>query len=216
MARAIWGVDSAAKVTEALFFCVKNELGYPKFWGRYLTYVPNVSDGLTKEEIALIRRYGMKVAPIYNVIREATEYEKGKIAARNAIFHAQRLGIPKNKAIFANIEDYFSVDESWIRGWVDTFYTSGYRPGIYADMVKGDFAGAYCEAVKKSERVSQQTVLWSSSPRPGTTKEEKAPAYRPNAPNCRSNVWIWQYGRDAQECPIDTNVADRRVLDYLY
>lgn len=52
------------------------------------------------------------------------QYERGKIAARNAIFHACRLGIPNNIAIFANIEDEFRVDEGWIRAWVDTFYSS--------------------------------------------------------------------------------------------
>jgi len=216
MARTVWGVDSAARVTNDLFYCVRNQFGYPKFWGRYLTYVPNVSDGLTREEITLIRNFGVKVLPIYNAFREAVGYRNGQLAARNAVFHARRLGIPKNIAIFANIEDYFSVNEAWIRGWVETLFPTGYRPGIYADPTKGEFSEAYCAAVNNNNQVAVQTMIWSSAPRPGITKENAAPKYRPAAPPCKANVWAWQYGRDAEACPIDTNLADRRLLEYLY
>ncbi len=216
MAKTIWGVDSAAKVTEQTFYCVKNELGYPKFWGRYLTDVPNVSDGLTKDEITLLRNHGVKVLPIYNDFREAVGYANGQVVARNAVFHARRLGIPKNKVLFANIEDFFAVDEAWIRAWVETLSPTAYRPGIYADPTKGDFAHAYCEAAKRNNQVAVQTMIWSSAPRPGTTKEQKAPKYQPATPNCKANVWAWQYGRDAKACPVDTNLADRRLLEFLY
>jgi Domain of unknown function (DUF1906) len=216
MAKGVWGVDSAQAVTEQLFQCVKNELGYPKFWGRYLTNVPDVSDGLTKEEITRLRNYGIKVMPVYNAFREAVGYANGQVAARNAVFHARRLGIPTNKVLFANIEDFFSVDASWIVAWVETMHPTGYRPGVYADLTKGDFASAYCEAIQANNQVAVQTIIWSSAPRPGTTKEQKAPKYQPAAPNCKANVWVWQYGRDAASCPVDTNLADRRLLDFLY
>ncbi|WP_407936253.1 glycoside hydrolase family 25 domain-containing protein [Litchfieldia alkalitelluris] len=54
MPRYVWGVDSAAAVTENLFSCVKTNYGTPKYWGRYLKGVPNVSDGLTREEISFL------------------------------------------------------------------------------------------------------------------------------------------------------------------
>lgn len=149
MARAVWGVDSVAAVTESLFTCVKNKLGYPKYWGRYLSDAPNVSDGLTKSETTFLRNLGVKIAPIYNNFRSATGYAQGRSTAVNALFHARRLGIPKNKVLFAGIEDFFQVDEAWIRGWVEAMYPSGYRPGIYHDPVKGEVSSAYCEAVKK-------------------------------------------------------------------
>jgi hypothetical protein len=216
MARTVWGVDSAATVTDQSFYCVKNELGYPKFWGRYLVEVPNVSDGLTAQEIARLHSYGIKILPIYNAFRQATGYANGQVVARNAVFHARRLGFPKNKMLFANIEDFFAVDEAWIRAWVETLQPTGYRPGFYADPSKGDFSAAYCEAVQKNNQVAVQSVIWSSAPRPGTTSEQKAPKYSPASPNCKANVWAWQYGRDAEACPVDTNLADRRLLDFLY
>ncbi|MFT4415204.1 glycoside hydrolase domain-containing protein [Fredinandcohnia humi] len=216
MPRYVWGVDSAASVDEELYNCVKNNFGNPKFWGRYLSEVPNVSAGLTREEISFLRNRGIKVLPIYNVFTEATGYSRGQIAARNAVFNARRLGIPNNVALFANVERFFAVDEAWIRGWVESLFPTGYRSGIYHDPVEGGFAQAYCEAVRKNSQVAIQAILWSAEPEPGVTRERNAPAFKPATPNCKANVWIWQYGRDADQCPIDTNLADQRTLNYLY
>lgn len=44
------GVDSSTNVINELYQCVIRNFGYPKFWGRYLTRVPNSSEGLTKEK----------------------------------------------------------------------------------------------------------------------------------------------------------------------
>lgn len=216
MARKAWGVDSAAAVSADLYFCVKNYFGSPKYWGRYLTDVPNVSDGLTKQEIDFIRGKGIKLLPIYNVITEATGYSKGQVAAGNAVFNARRLGISKNTVLFANVERFFEADEAWIRGWVDAIFPTGYRPGIYNDPVVGPFAEAFCEAAQNNPKVAEQTILWSAKPETGISRERNAPVYKPVSPGCKSNVWVWQYGRDAQKCPIDTNLADARLLAYLY
>ncbi len=216
MARKVWGVDSAARVTEALFACVVSNYGNPKYWGRYLADVPNVSDGLTKEEISLIRSKGTKVLPIYNVFSKSVGYDKGKIAARNAVYHATRLGIPKDIVLFANVENFYNVDSEWIKGWVESLIPSGYRSGIYNDPVKGDFSKAYCKAIQQNKEVAIQTILWSAEPEVGVTKERTAPKFKPKTPDCQGNVWVWQYGRDSKVCPIDTNLADERILKFLY
>lgn len=216
MPRYVWGVDSAATADEELYTCVKKKFGNPKFWGRYLSDGPDVFAGLTRVEISFLRKQGIKILPIYNVFSDATGYAKGQLAARNAVFNARRLGFPNNIALFANIERFFDVDEAWIRGWVESIYPTGFRPGIYHDPIQGDFSDAYCEAVRKNNQVAVQTILWSAEPEPGITKERKAPVYKPDTPKCKANVWVWQYGRDAQSCPIDTNLADQRALNYLY
>ncbi|OEF99712.1 hypothetical protein BHF71_07750 [Vulcanibacillus modesticaldus] len=216
MAIYIWGVDSASKVTDTLYDCVVKNYGKPKFWGRYLISIKNVSDGLTLEEVKYLHQKGIKIIPIYNKFKEAIGYKKGQIVARNAIFNAQRFAVPKGTFIFANIENFFKVDESWIRGWVDTFYPSGYRPGLYVDPTKGDFSTAYCEAIKKNEKVKVQTILWSAEPEPGVSKEKEAPKFNPSFPPCDANVWAWQYGRDSKECHIDTNLIDKRLYNNLW
>ncbi|MCC3357653.1 glycoside hydrolase domain-containing protein [Bacillus sp. REN16] len=216
MPRYVWGVDSAGTADEELYTCVKSKYGNPKFWGRYLSEVPNVSHGLTRAEISFLRNRGIKILPIYHVFSDATGFEKGQLAARNAIFNARRLGISNNVALFANIERFIAVDEAWIRGWVESIYPTGFRPGIYHDPSEGDFSNAYCEAVRKNNQIAVQTILWSSEPETGVTKERKAPVFRPHSPKCKANVWVWQYGRDSKDCPIDTNLADQRTLNYLY
>lgn len=216
MPRYVWGVDSAASVDEELYSCVKQNFGNPKFWGRYLSEVPNVSAGLTREEISFLRNRGIKILPIYNVFSDAVGYEKGQIAARNAVFNARRLAIPNNVALFANVERFFAVDEAWIRGWVESIYPSGFRPGIYHDPVEGAFAAAYCEAVRNNSQIGVQAILWSAEPETGVTRERHAPAFKPASPKCKANTWVWQYGRDADQCPIDTNLADQRAMNFLF
>ncbi|TCT19631.1 uncharacterized protein DUF1906 [Melghiribacillus thermohalophilus] len=212
----VWGVDSAARATEDLYNCVLNNFGKPEFWGRYLTTVEGASEGLTREEVELLHNSGTKVLPIYNRFRDATGNRQGRVTARNTIFQAERLGIPKGTVLFANVERFFDVDAEWIKGYVDVFYPSGYRPGFYHDPVEGNFSSAYCQAVSENEQVAIQSILWSAEPDPGVTRRREAPAYNPQRPPCRENVWGWQYGRDAESCPIDTNLIDERLYEMLW
>lgn len=214
--RYIWGVDSAAAVTTELYSCVLKNFGKPMFWGRYLTRIPDASEALTREEVQLLHNSGTKVLPIYNNFREALGYDKGRVVAQNATFQAKRLGVPQGTVIFANVERFFRVDKDWIKGFVDVMFTSGYRAGIYHDPIQGGFATAYCQAVQDNQEVSHQLILWSAEPEPGVTKARQAPSYQPKKPPCPANVWGWQYGRDSQICPIDTNLIDRRLYNQLW
>ncbi|MFA9555789.1 glycoside hydrolase domain-containing protein [Evansella sp. AB-rgal1] len=216
MSNIIWGVDSAAAATESLYDCVVRNFGQPDVWGRYLNTIPNVSEGLSRSEILYLKGKGVKILPIYNNFREAVGATAGRIAAQNAIYNAHRLGIPKGVFIFANVERFFEVDADWIIAWVEKFYNSDYRPGIYHDPTEGPFNEAYCEAIQRSELVRTQTVLWSAEPETGITRKANIPVFNPKTPNCAGNVWAWQYGRDAEECPIDTVLLQKRLYDELY
>ncbi|MCU9614473.1 DUF1906 domain-containing protein [Caldibacillus lycopersici] len=212
----VWGVDSSLNVTSERYDCVLTNFGRPDFWGRYLSTVPNAAEGITAEEVQLLHNSDTRILPIYNNFREATGYENGRVVARNTIFHARRLGIPTGKILFANVERFFAIDADWIRGFVDTFFPSGYRPGIYHDPVEGNFREAYCSAVSQDQKVATQLILWSAEPDPGVTTKQEAPSFNPAKPACRANVWAWQYGRDAEACPIDTNIIDRRLYNLLW
>lgn len=217
LVRTAWGVDSASSVTESLYQCVLTNFGKPDFWGRYLNTIENVSDGLTNEEVKILRSNGVRIMPIYNDFRSATTYRAGEISATNAIFHARRLNIPTGVRIFANVENFFDVDEAWIRGWVDTFYPSGYKQGFYNDPTEGPFAQAFCQAVATNDRVRTQSVLWSAEPELGVSTRQNMPKqFRPTTLDCDANVWAWQYGRDAEACPIDTNLIDSRLYNDLW
>ena len=112
-----WGVDSTAAVTDDLYQCVVENFGQPDFWGRYLSTIPNVSDGLTLEEVRLIHNRGMKIMPIYNNFSEAVGARAGAVAARNAIFKARQLGIEEGVFLFAMLNDFLlSMPIGLLRG----------------------------------------------------------------------------------------------------
>ncbi|MDZ5472799.1 DUF1906 domain-containing protein [Bacillus sp. 31A1R] len=211
-----WGVDSASPVTKELYDCVLNNFGKPSYWGRYIALVPGAADVLTREEIRLLRNSGTKILPIYSNFLEATGYREGKVIAQNAVYNARRLGVPKGKVVFANLEKFFKIDEAWIRGFVDGMFPSGYKAGLYHDPVKGDFSAAYCEAVNNDNKVATQLILWSAEPEPGVSRARNAPNFKPKKPPCKANVWGWQYGRDSPVCPIDTNLINSRLFELLW
>jgi hypothetical protein len=216
MPRYIWGVDSAASVTENLYNRVLSDFGRPLYWGRYLSTIPDVSYGLTEEEITFIRGKGIRVLPIYNVISDAIGYRNGRVAAANTIYHAKRLEFPQGIFLFAKTEKDITIDEEWIRGWVDTIHPSGYMPGICANPNSATFIEAYCNAASNNEEVSKQLVIWSQEPTPGITSRTDAPTYKPVSPPCLANVWGWQYGENEEVCPIDTNLIDNRLFEGLW
>ncbi|GIO26663.1 glycoside hydrolase domain-containing protein [Ornithinibacillus bavariensis] len=216
MVNELWGVNSAARVTQDLYNCVIENLGKPLFWGRFLNTVQNVSDRLTESEIRFLRQNGVRIIPIYNDFASASGYRNGRVAAANAIFHARRLGYPEGNIIFVNTERSFEIDEAWIRGWVDAIRPSGFRPGIYGDPSSVTFNEAYCTAASNNEAVSRQLILWSHEPKHGTTKKKDAPAYKPIVPPCIANVWAWQYGENAQECAVDTNLIEPKLYEAIW
>lgn len=216
MAKALWGVDSAAPVNERLLDCVKTNYGMPAFWGRYIKTVPGAADALTRREVAFLKQNGIKIMPIYSDFREAVGFARGQVMARNAIYLSKLLGIPRNVVIFANVERFFDVDEAWIRGWVNVLYTSDYKPGFYHDPREGGFSTAYCKAASTDEKVRLHSILWSAEPDPGVSKKSNAPSFNPHSPPCQANVWAWQYGRDSETCPIDTNLISPLLVKHLW
>jgi hypothetical protein len=214
--RSLWGVDSAGKADENLLNCVTSKYGKPKYWGRNLTKKDGVNDGLSNEELLFLHMRGIRVMPIYNDFSSAVGYRNGQVSARNAIFHAHLLKFPVGSVIFANIEDLPEVNEAWIRGWVDVFYPSGYLPGFYNDPLKGDFKEAYCLAHKKNKQVNTQSILWSKEPEKKVTNEKEAPIFQPRKPCSTANVWSWQYGRDAEDCGINTNLILFKLYQMLW
>ncbi|MBI0579238.1 DUF1906 domain-containing protein [Neobacillus cucumis] len=211
-----WGVDSGVNANEEVLLCVQRNFGEPDFWGRYLSTVPNASEGLTKEELRFLRSKGIKVMPIYNDFNNPVGRHEGRVMARNAIYHARRLGIRKGTVIFANVERFHEADAEWLIGWVETFYSSSYRPGFYHDPMVGNFHSAYCEAIQKEELVKNQAILWSAKPEKGISTKRSKPKFNPMKPRCPGSVWAWQYGRDAKVCPIDTNLADEKLFNLMH
>jgi hypothetical protein len=224
-----WGVDSSAAATTKDFYSsIVDKFGKtPKFWGRYLTKVPNRPwvDGLTIHEVHFLHRKGTKILPIYNKFGggDTRTYDQGKKIAHGAIQSAGVLGVPKGTYLFANVEHGFIVTEEWIRGWADAFASSKYKPGIYHDPSRGNFSEAYCEATKKMNKsMLTQLVLWSRYPQPATDNPTYLPdSFKPSSPaGCKSRVWAWQYGVDIklrEGLPeVDVDMVNNRLFKSLW
>jgi hypothetical protein len=212
----LWGVDTASKLDQAFLQCVVDNYGKPAVFGRYLETKEGVSTGLTPEEVELLHKQGIKIIPIYNHFTNATTYENGAQEAQAAIAYAQQIGIPEGKAIFADIEPTYPVDEAFIQGWVDTLLGSPYEPGIYGVFTNdSELTAAYQAAIASNQNVQSQTIIWSSNPDPGVTPQANAPEYQPGAPE-NVPVSIWQYGIDGETCNIDTNLIQSNILDFLW
>ncbi|MCJ7842652.1 DUF1906 domain-containing protein [Lederbergia sp. NSJ-179] len=214
--KIIWGVDSASRTTEELYVCVNEQFGEPKIWGRYLGSKEDVSQGMSKEEVNYLHEQGTKILPIYNHFSKAEGYDHGIELAEHAISLAQEIGLPKEKVIFADIEPDYPVDAKFIQGWYDGIKKSPYHPGIYGIFAEEQpLFEVYEQAVKDKKELGEQMIIWSAHPQLEVTAKEKAPEYQPNGPK-GSLILGWQYGIDAKECNIDTNLFKDEIMKYLW
>ena len=212
----VWGVDSASFTTENLLACVREHIGAPKVWGRYLGDKDGVSYGLKKEEVQLLHAEGIRLLLIYNHFEDARGFDNGKKQAAQAIQLAKNLGAPPGVAIFADIEPGYPVDAAFIRGWFEGLAGSDYQPGIYGIFAPDrQLTAAFQKAVQANPQVKTETIIWSAFPQIGITTEQEAPSFQGQAPE-GSLLLGWQYGIDAQSCNIDTNLFKEDLLQYLW
>ncbi|MGM0902259.1 MAG: glycoside hydrolase domain-containing protein [Bacillota bacterium] len=212
----IWGVDSASLTTEEMLACVGDNFGSPDIWGRYLGDKDGVSKGLTSDEIELLHSNDIKILLIWNHFEDAKGYENGQNQAQAAIQMAQDLGVPEGVAIFADIEPDYPVDSEFIRGWFETMNESAYPPGVYGVFdAEQELYAALEQAGQDNDELLANTYIWTAAPNIGITTEANAPEYQPEAPD-NALIGGWQYGLDAQECNIDTNLFHSDLLDVVW
>jgi hypothetical protein len=166
-----WGVDSdsTTRITSSNYSSVKQDLGTPDFWGRYIgDPKTSFSDGtctqsnnyngytkdINKDEVTVAQSDKLPILPIYfNYPTTAVQgYNCGQNYATAAIEFAQHWAgpaIPQGTAIFVDIEGNSSVqpDANFILGWYDQFnmtftYKSPYDGKMYT-YNKGYYKAGY-------------------------------------------------------------------------
>jgi hypothetical protein len=211
-----WGIDTASLTSRNFNMCVKDNFGDPGVVGRYLGDNEDASVGLTKEEVDLIKSNKDKILLIHNKLSDATGYDNGVQEGKEAINLAKELGAPEGTAIFVDIEPTFPVNAAFIQGWYDTLSSSSYAPGIYGIFDKDTaLTASFNAASKENADIKENTYIWTAAPNAGITTKNKAPEYKPQAPE-GSLVIGWQYGIDAQTCNIDTNLFNNKYTDILW
>lgn len=132
-----YGVDSAARANVGLtnsslklYDHIKQNMGTPTFWGRYLTTQSGTSFGLTNEnngiftstgEASYLHEKGCSVLLIDN--RETGKRSSatdGESHAKKAILAAQALGVPYGTTIFLDIEYGVTTKAAYMNAYRQT------------------------------------------------------------------------------------------------
>jgi len=208
-----WGVDSASYTDEDLLQCVQDNFGQADVWGRYLGDKEGVSQGLDTDEVSRLHENDVQILVIYNHFTDATGYDNGVNEAEKAIAYAGDLDTPDGVAIFGDIEPSYSVDSAFLEGWYDTFSSSDYEAALYGVFNEGSHLSEAYNATDQT--VQENTIVWTAFPQEGITTKENAPDYNPQGPD-DALLYGWQYGIEAEQCHIDTNLFHEAMLDYLW
>jgi hypothetical protein len=215
----LWGVDSCKSfaqdpVGNGLYLGTAGALGWPDFWGRYLT--DTVCPGITGLEVATAHRNHMGILPIYNDYdcSAVSGYVTGVQYAWAAVAAAQKLGIPAGRALAIDIEPpgaqcpgAGNVDVPFIRGWYDAVVQAGYVAAYYGNGTPGSsFANAWCDAMAARPDIAARAFVWSFEPSLlGNFNKASAPGFGAEDPNCGGNWAAWQYqiGSDSNFPDVD-------------
>lgn len=213
--KILWGVDSASFTTENLYRCTQENFGKPAFWGRYLGDRENISAGLTADEAAFLHSKNISILLIYNHVTDARGFDRGVTHAERAASMARELKVPEGRAIFVDIEPGYPIDSDFVKGWYQGMSAEKYMPAMYGVFAKEKELSAAFEKAVTEEKDINQMLLWTAHPQTGISVKAKAPKYEPEAPSGAKTLG-WQYGIDAKECNIDTNLFNRQIENYLW
>ena len=212
-----WGVDSGGQITQDVYDQVTRNLGgTPDFWGRYIG--TGYQKNMTRGEVNFARDHHLAILPIwFNFCEAQNTHAWGEDQAHQAIAAAHDIGMPAGPAIFIDLEAIGSRScpepphlTELIKGWVDGFQGSGYKPGFYGHTAPGDPWGPdYCAAVNQDPAVGD-SFEWSYYPSLSGTSprfNKPGPPFAPTPPPCRSHTVAWQYHLQYSTAPVDLDEA---------
>jgi photosystem II stability/assembly factor-like uncharacterized protein len=204
-----WGVDSGDVVTQSFFDAVKNQLGVPAFWGRYI----GKHGTLKKGEVDLLHRNECKILIIFadTGIGQLVSKAQAMEQAREAIKAAHDLGVPNGVYIYADTEyPAQSPTTEWFAGWFETLQGSPYGAGVYGNTSPGavpKFGKTFCDAYPHFPSPAQAYV-YANQPQRTTPDQLCNPTYRTFTPDvlpCNPPTVVFQYTTGTGlGCPVPT------------
>ena len=207
VSRLFFGVDSKIESNDLLqnninmFEWVLRNKIYPNFYGRNIVG----EDALTKEEIRFLHLQGTKIALMYDDKCEKKTEEEGIEVARKIEHVMRNLGIPRQTAIFLEIEDGEIATKKFMRGFAKAIIESGYTPAFKANTdAQYAFDREYSRGMQNDSDIFSKCLIWAVSP---TLKEYDCMTtthlihpdhWKPFAPSGigREQIAIWTYGKN--------------------
>ena len=210
----LWfGVDSSVPANTilqnnlSLFeWVIRNKI-FPSFWGRYLTG----SDGLTKDEIAFLRKNGCRTVALYKEDEEKLTEEQGRIHAKKIADIARLLEIPSGVSVFLETNDGELVTTEYMKGYIDGLFEQGFTPGFKSNTdAHFCFDRDFSRGVQIAPTSFKYSLVWATAPsvpeynKITTTHLIRPEVWAPFAPSGikRNDIAFWQYGKNCH--PIDT------------
>ena len=224
--RLLFGVDSKHPTNDLLQnnidhfeWIVRNKI-YPNFCARHLTG----ENALTKDEIKFLHSKGCKIAAIYVDDGAKKTEEQGIILAKKIDVRALELSIPEGVAIFLEIGENEAVSRDFMRGFAKALMAEGFTPGFKANTdAKFAFDREFSRGMQTDKDIFKKCLIWATSP---TIKEYDGITtshlihpdnWMPYAPSgiTRSEIAIWQYGKNCHPIEDDTGIVVTFNLDLV-
>lgn len=205
--RLFFGVDSKIESNDLLqnnismFEWVLRNKIHPNFYGRSIVG----EDALTKEEIRFLHMQGTKIALIYDEECEKKTEAEGIEVAREIEHIMSDLSIPKQTAIFLEIEDGEIATKNFMRGYAKTLMEWGYTPAFRANTdARYGFDREFSRGMQNNKDIFSKCLIWAASPTLAeydcmtTTHLIHPDNWKPFAPSCigREQIAVWQYGKN--------------------
>lgn len=214
-----------------LFEWVRRNKIYPTYWGRNI----GGENSLTSEEIIFLHRKGCKIAVYFTADGMMETKAQGQIMGAKALIKATELNIPKNTAVFLEINDNANVTTDALLGYAEILMSEGYVPGYKANTdAKHMFDREYSRGMQINREVFAKCLIWATAPllaeydRMTTTHFIHPDNWKPYAPSgvTRKEIAIWQYGsnchpvNDDGETPttFNINLVENKqvIIEYMF
>lgn len=214
--RLLFGVDSNIQANDLLQnnidmfeWVVRNKI-YPIFFGRYLTG----ENALTKDEIVFLHSKACKIALLCADDGAKQTEDQGSALGKNIAHCAHNLEIPEGTAIFLKLDEKEAITRNFMRGFAKALIIAGYTPGFKANTdARFSFDREFSRGMQSDKDVFKKCLIWAVSPSLAeydgmtTTHLIHPDNWTPFAPSAltRSDIAIWQYGRDCH--PIEDDMG---------
>ena len=186
-----FGADMADYSNQGEVDRLTNNLGAPKFIGRYLPVY-----AITQDEVTYLHDRGIGICAVDNEDQNGSQmggnYDAGYAHGQRASDAWGNIGAHPGVAIYLDVEQSFYVSPNYLAGWADACHARGFQGGCYINSIAGN---GHNESYAAARRMTTSPIpIFGSEPQPYNIANQVANYWGPEAPDgYYDDVVIWQY-----------------------